>query len=166
MLRSVCIFTIFVCLFCSACSASEQEIRQRLLTSSDAEESAIYAKKVRELGLQGIPIFNEVISSSIDNQDNLDSYAKLMLSLKQLHGMAMEGVYSESSVPVLLDVLEKQRSIADSLIAAEVVKIITGLDVGYDLNFVKAYTPSEEPKRKKMILAWRSSVGSGSGHAK
>ena len=158
MLRKLCILTIFVCLFCSACSDSKQEIKQRLLTSSDAEESAIYAKKVRELGLQGIPIFNEVISSSIENQDNLSNYAKLMLSVKHLHDLAKEGVYSESSVPILLDLLEKQRSIADSLITAEVVQTITGLDVGYNIDFVNSYTPSDEPKRKEMISKWRSSV--------
>jgi len=159
MLRSIGIFAIFICIFCSACSDSKQEIKHRFLTASDAEESARYAKKVRELGLQGIPIFTEVLSSSIEKQDNLADYAKLMLSLKYLHEMAKEGVYSKSSIPVLLDVLEKQRSIADSLITAEVIQIITGLDVGYDLNFVKSYTPADEPKRKKMILRWKSLEG-------
>ena len=158
MLRTLCILTIFVCLFCSACSDSQHEIKQRIKASSDAEESAIYAKKIRELGLQGIPIFNEVISSSLENQDNLSNYAKLMLSVKHLHDLAKEGIYSESSVPILLDVLEKQRSIADSLITAEVVQTITGIDVGYNIDFVKSYTPSDEPKRKEMILKWRSSV--------
>jgi hypothetical protein len=161
MLRPVYILSILHCLLCFACDESQQEIKKQLLTSSNAEESTIYAKKVRELGVHGIPIFNEVISSSIEKQDNLTNYAKLMVSIKHLHEMAKEGIYSKESVPVLLNVIEKQRFIADSLITAEIITIITGLDVGYNLNFVKTYTPSDEPRRKEMILKWRAlSTGS------
>jgi hypothetical protein len=152
------LFTILFSLFCCRCSDSRHELKERFLASSDAEESARYAKEVGELGLNGIPIFNEVISSSIKTQDHLDSYAKLMLSLKYLNDLAKKGVYSMESVPILLNVLEKQRSIADSLITAETIKIITGVDVGYDLNFVRSYTPSDESRRKKMIQKWRESI--------
>ncbi len=78
-------------------------------------------------------------------------------------GLAKVGGYSEETVPILLNVLENQRSIADSLITANTIKTITGIDVGYDLNFVKSYTSSDEPMRKEMILKWRSLSDKQSG---
>ena len=158
MLKPVYIAIIFLFFFNSACSDSKQEIENRLLASTDAEESAEYARKAREMGPEGIHIFNEVISSSIVKQDNLNYYAKLMLSLNNLHAMALEGVYSDESIPILLNVLERQRSITDSLITAEILEIITGMDVGYDLEFVNSYTPSDESKRQEMIFKWKSFV--------
>jgi hypothetical protein len=158
MIKYIYISTMIITWFCFACSDSKNEIKKGLIGSTNADRYLIYANKARKLGLEGVHIFNEAISSNIQNQDSLANYSKLMISLKYLRGMAEEGIYSIDSIPILLEVIENQRSIADSLITAEIIKIITGIDVGYDFDFVNSYTPSHEPMRKDMILKWRSLV--------
>jgi hypothetical protein len=145
-----------ILIFCSSCADSKKEIQANLLNSSNFDKSVIYAKKARELGIEGIPIFNNVISANIDRQYNVASYGKLMLCLNHLNQMAKYGISSDESIPVLFNLLENQISISDSLITAKTIEMISETNVGYDKNFAKTYTITDEPKRREMISKWKS----------
>lgn len=156
MQKTECIMLSLILIFVSACMDSKQKIQDRLLNSSNFDKSIIYANKAHELGIEGIPIFLKVISASINDQYNVATYGKLMLCVNHLHEMAKKGIRSEESVPILFNLLENQISITDSLITAETLEIITGIEVGYDQNFIETYNTSDEPRRKEMISKWKS----------
>ena len=149
------IISLLFCLICSSCSSSKEEIIQDILLSSNPDKTNVYANKARDLGVDGIIIFLTVISKSLDMQADVTTYGRLTICYRNLNEMAKEGIYTEESVPVLFNVLEKQISIVESLITAETLEIITGIEVGYDKNFVNHYTSSDEPKRKMMIKEWK-----------
>jgi hypothetical protein len=58
-------------------------------------------------------------------------------------------------VPTLIRALEEQPAMADTLLTAETLRMITGLDVGYDADFVSTYTSDDEGKRREMIAKWK-----------
>ena len=148
----------FFCFAFVSCGDRKERVRQNFLNAETVENTQLEAVKVCELGLEGIPIFIEAIKKNIHSQDSLLGYGKLLISIRQLHMMAKKGVHSEKSVPVLLKVLKSQRSISDSLITAEAIRIITGLDVGYDEEFVRSYKLSDEPSRLEMISKWEDYI--------
>jgi len=130
------------------------------LAAETLDEIQTSAVKVRGLGAQGIPIFLEVMNSNLSSQDRLESYAKLMVCINQLHELAKEGVYIKEEIPVLFLVLENQRSITDSFRTAKIIEMITGIDGGYDESFVRSYTPDNEKRRKQMISSWKAKISS------
>lgn len=150
-------------LLLAACSDTPDEIKSRFLMAEALDEIQASAVKVRGLGAQGIPIFLEVISSNLSSQDRLESYAKLTICINQLHELAKEGVYTKEEIPVLFSVLENQRSIADSLVTANVIEMITGIDGEYDESFVRSYTPDNEKRRKQIISSWKAKIRSNMG---
>jgi len=156
MIRKSWVFNLVVFVVCVACSISTEDIRIGFLNATSVEEANAFARKAYSLRLQGIPIFLDVINKSIENQDSLLNYGKLQISLKYMYELASNGVYSKRSVPVLLRVIKKQRSIADTLVTANTIKIITGVDVGYDYKFVQSYSSADEEKRLKMISKWEA----------
>jgi hypothetical protein len=141
-----------------SCDDIKTQSREKYLSAETIEDAQIEAEKVRELGAEGIPIFLEAIEKHIDSQDSLLSYGILLLSIKQLDILARNDVYSKKSVPVLVRVLKTQKSITDSLITANIIRIITGLDVGYNESFVKDYKSLDEIKRLNMISKWENYV--------
>ena len=52
----------------------------------------------------------------------------------------------------------------DTLVPAETIRIITGLDVGYDEQFVHSYEEEDEPARQQMLDRWRRWVADGNVH--
>jgi len=143
----------------SACSQTPEQIEKELLATESIDQFQISASEVRHLGAEGIPIFLNVISSSLKTRYNVISYGKLNASIRHLYEMAQEGIYSKESASILFDVLEKQISIADTLITAKTLEIITGTAVGYDEDFVRSYSLSDENKRMQLIAIWKSKAG-------
>lgn len=43
-------------------------------------------------------------------------------------------------------------------LTAETIRIITGVDVGYDMEFIKGYRTNDEIKRQKMIQEWEKLI--------
>ena len=138
-----------------ACEVRPNVSVEDLLQSDDIEEFNRYATAARALGAAGIPLFLEVIDDSLDSKYSVLSYGKLNSSLFQIHSMASQGIIDFHSVPVLIRAIEEQIAIDDTLMTADALRIITGVDPGYSADFVASYTPEEEETRHQMIEQWR-----------
>ncbi len=106
-------------------------------------------------GEEAIPILLTIMEESLETKYSLLSYGKLNTCLGILRDMAEDGVYTQESVPVLLHVIEEQIVISDTLITAELLTIITGIDPGWDEAFVEGYTAEDLPLWQEKIEQWR-----------
>ena len=106
-------------------------------------------------GEEAIPILLTIMEESLETKYSLLSYGKLNTCLGILRDMAEDGVYTQESVPVLLHVIEEQIVISDTLITAELLTIITGIDPGWDEAFVEGYTAEDLPLWEEKIDQWR-----------
>lgn len=73
-----------------------------------------------------------------------------------LRELARAGIHSVDEVPILL----RQFQIwpvhyKSTQFSAETLQIITGLDVGYNEEFVDNYTEADESERLQMLATWR-----------
>jgi hypothetical protein len=137
------------------CESRSDVSVEDLLQAQDMEEFNKHASAAESLGTSGIPLFLKVIDDSLDSRYSVFGYGKLNSSIFHLHDMALRGVFDVRSVPVLVRAIEEQIAIEDTLVTADTLRIITGIDPGYDADFVSSYTPEEEETRRAMIAPWR-----------
>lgn len=127
-----------------------------LIRADDIEEFNGYASIASMRGAKAIPMFVEVLDDSLKSRYRVLSYGKVNSSIFHLHALAAKGATDIRSVPILLRALEEQPAIEDSLMTADTLRMITGLDVGYDAEFVSSYTSDDEGKRREMIAKWKA----------
>lgn len=151
-------YSLIVCILLASCGDERDMYRQMFLNAKTVEDAKIESFKVKKLGADGIRIFNDSLRENLACQDSLICYGKLLIGLDRLNELAHEGVYSTDSLPVLLKVIKAQRSIVDSLVTADTIRIITGVDVGYNKKFVAEYKTKDEDARMKMIAMWEKYV--------
>ena len=137
-----------------ACQPQPDELVKKMIATDDMQQFNLLAGKARSLGRDSIPIFSKVLDQSFENRFSLLSYGKVGTCLTQLHELAKEGIYSIDEVPVLVKAMRNQIEITGTLVTAEILTIITGLNVGYSEQYVKEYRPADEPERQAMIDAW------------
>ena len=118
------------------------------------EEFNAYAAAATALGAEGVPLLTAALDKSLDSKYDVFSYGKLNSSIYHLHQLAARGTYDIKSVPVLIRVIQEQIAIGDTLLTAETLRLITGLDVGYDARFISEYTSEDEDRRREMIEKW------------
>ena len=142
--------------FLVACERSPEELAGAMIMTDDNEEFRFLAAEAIDLGEKSIPIFLAVLNRHVENTGNLTEWSKTNISVEYLRDLARQGIYSTEEVPTLLYVIEGQQiHIRDTLMTAETLQIITGLDVGYHEEFAKRYTGDDEPERLRKIAAWR-----------
>ena len=148
-LRAGGILLPFIAVFLlSACQpVTLDDLRQ----ADDYEEFNQLAWRLSWRGEEAIPILLTVMEESLETKYSLLSYGKLNTCLGILRDMAEDGVYTQESVPVLLHVIEEQIVISDTLITAELLTIITGIDPGWDEAFVEGYTAEDLPLWQEKI---------------
>ncbi len=125
-----------------------------MLQAENLEEFNRYAERARALEQDGIPLLLAVLEDSLTTRYSLLSYGKTNTCLMHLHELASEGIYTVEEVPTLLRVINEQIAIMDTLVTAEILEMITGVDVGYDEEFATSYAPSDNAKRERMITDW------------
>ena len=152
------IFCLILFVLLSSCGEKKQDLKRNYLSAQTDEEVRHLASDIRSLGVDGVPIFVEAMTSSLEKQDTLIGYSKLIVSLKGLNELAKNGIFTEDEVFALLLVLKKQRSIQDSLLTADTIYKITNVNVGYNLDFVKNYTVDDENARQKLISEWEGLI--------
>lgn len=138
-----------------ACTQSPEELSASLKQTTNVEQAAHIAAKVRGLGADGIPTFLAVLNREVTNRFSLLEYGKDNICLMHLRDLARQGIHDPAEVPVLLRVMDRQIAIGDTLVPAQTIRIITGLDVGYDEQFVHSYEEEDEPARQQMLDRWR-----------
>lgn len=127
-----------------------------LMRADDIEEFNRYASIASMRSAKAIPMFVEVLDDSLKSRYSVLSYGKVNSSISHLHALAAKGTTDIRSVPMLIRALEEQPAIGDTLVTADTLRIITGLDVGYDADFVSTYTSDDEGKRREMIAKWKA----------
>jgi hypothetical protein len=138
------------------CERSEEELVGAMILTESSEEFRFLASEAVDLGDTSIPVFLAVLNRHVEQPVNLTEHSKISICLKHLRDLARQGIYSIQEVPALLHVLEEQLVyVPNSLVAAELLQMITGLDVGYDEEFLKNYTVAAEPERLRMLAKWR-----------
>jgi hypothetical protein len=147
------ITSIFPAIFFCACIDSE-ELSAQFINAGTTNEALAYAKKAQGLNYDGIPIFLSVLKDGLGKEYSVLSYGKTNISLKSLHTMAVNGIFISDEVPVLLEVIKRQPSVEDTLVTEDILKIVTGIDVGYNGDFIKNYSAADEPKRQEMLKLW------------
>jgi hypothetical protein len=138
-----------------ACTESREDLSESLKQATDVEQAAHVSAKVRRLDADGIPIFLAVLNRDVNNRFSLLELAKDNICLKHLRDLARQGIHDAAEVPVLLRVLDRQIAIDGTIVPAETIRIITGLDVGYDEQFIASYDEEDEPARRQMLDRWR-----------
>jgi hypothetical protein len=134
-----------------------------LIKARDIEEFNRHAAAVTALGADGIPLLIAVLEKSLESKSDVLSYGKLNSSIFHLHDLASRGTYDVDSVPVLIRVIDEQIAMGDTLSTADTLRLITGLDVGYDARFVSEYTEEDEERRREMIEKWAAWYATHSG---
>lgn len=149
----------------AACSPQRTVSLDDLLGAEDMEQFNRYSAQVKEQGVDGIPLLLAVIDDSLETKHNVFSYGKLNTAITHLRDLAADGIYTVESVPVLIRAVEEQVAITDTLVTAETLQMITGVDAGYDAAFVSSYKVEDEERREEMIATWRRWYAAKSGGA-
>ena len=127
-----------------------------LIRADDIEEFNRYASIASVRGAKAIPMFADVLDDSLKTKYSVLSYGKVNSAIAHLHALAADGTTDVRSVPALVRALEEQPAMEDTLVTADTLRMVTGLDVGYDADFVAAYTSNDEGKRREMIAKWKA----------
>ncbi len=150
-------FVVIILVFFVSCS-NEKDLGRKLIHADNTDEAIIYAKKIESFEEKGLPIFVEILNTLIDDQHRLNSYGKINICIDSLYNLAKKGIYSQYEAMALLKIIEVQKYIPDTLKTANILRIVTGIDVGYDEEFVKKYTAGDENQRIKMIQKWKVAI--------
>lgn len=155
MKKIIAVVGVLVALALSAWIYIGSVTTEDLLRADDMEEFNRYASVVSLRGAKAIPIFLDVLDDSLKTKYSVFSYGKVNSTISHLHDLADKGITDVQSVPVLIRVIDAQIAVKDTLPTADLLKALTGVDVGYDRKFVETYTEQDEKKRQEMISKWR-----------
>jgi hypothetical protein len=137
------------------CERSPEELVGAMILAENIEEFVFRAEEASALGDKAIPIYVAVLNRHVEVPGSLLEMDKSYWCVFHLHKLARDGIYSIDEVPVLLRHMQKWRFLKSTRLAAETLQIITGLDVGYDEQFIGHYTDADEPERLRMLAMWR-----------
>jgi hypothetical protein len=141
-----------------SCSTNGQDLGRALLEAKTIDDAIGVAKKCEKLEAKSLLIFVKTLEVLIDKEYRLDNYGKISVCLNSLRNLANRGISSKEEAVFLLQFIQKQRLITDTLVTAEILTLITGTDVGYNKEFVEHYAPNDEGKRKQMIQEWEKAI--------
>ncbi len=143
----------------SGCGRSSSELFDAMMEADDNEQIRFISAEIMDQGGDGIPILLAILSRDVppDRRLSLIELSKDGAALTRLNDLAVKGVYTIHEIPVLLEYMDaKMVNLQASLIPADTLQRITGLDVGYNSQFVSGFSKELEPKRQKMLSAWRA----------
>jgi hypothetical protein len=152
------VFIIMAFVLTMSCTTKENDLGHALLEAETIDDAIVVAKKCERLEAKSLPIFVKTLDALSREKHRLNNYGKISVCLKSLHNLAEKGIYSRDEAVFLLLFIQGQEFITDTLVTAEILKTITGTDVGYDKEFVEKYTQNNESKRKQMIRGWEKAI--------
>ena len=149
------LFLITMALLLTSCIDNEESLGSAMLKADTIDETIMYSKKLETFKEAALPVYIEIINILIVDEHKLNNYGKINVCLDSLLNLAKKGIHSKDETIALLNIIEKQRFINDTLKTAKILETITGIDVGYNENFVKKYSSESEDSRTKMLKSWR-----------
>ncbi len=128
------------------------------MATDNNEEFRLLSGQAMELGKDSVPIFLALLAREVpqDRKLSIIELSKDGVCLRRLNDLAKKGIYSIFVIPALLKHMEEPFNLQASLEPAETLKLITGLDVGYNEQFVAGYTKDNESNRRQMLAVWRN----------
>jgi len=151
---------ILVLAFSTTCSTETLDsLKNRLSHTDNTDEMWQVAEEIKSKGKDGIPVFLSVLSSIKKSDKSVVlEYGRINVCLSSLYDLAKEGKFIIDEVPILIETFDKQLHISDTLITAEILRIITGVDPDYSDEFVKQYegTKEDEEVIQAKIAEWRN----------
>lgn len=159
LLRILRLLVVALLLF--GCSRTPGALFDAMMDTDDYGEFQILAGQAMDLGADSIPIFLAVLSREVPPERRLSlvELGKDDLCLARLNDLAQKGIFSIHEIPVLLGRIKEPMvvngTLIGTLVEAEILERITGLNREYDAQFVNSYTEADEPKRLRMLAAWR-----------
>ncbi len=162
-MKKKCILLIFFVSLTFSCS-SEDRLLSNFQKTSVHHEMWQLSDTIKKKGMNGIPIFLKVITNTIDDSDglmDLNTQSKISICVKSLNELAKNNVYSIDEVPVLIMVL---RYVGKSFLAADTLRIITGVDPGISQNYYKSTKFSDTLNKLEVWERWwaENKMGNGS----
>lgn len=141
----------------AGCKPSPEEALGRILLSHNTEEIHRLVANLYEHGEAAIPVYLAILNRRVEQGGSPCELTKSGDTLEYLHKLAQNGIYTVEEVPVLLRVIEDHKHVlfVNTIWPAETLRIITGIDVGWDAAFIENYTEADEPKRQAMLDQWR-----------
>lgn len=151
MYKSILIVMTLLLHACTA--AADNEIGRDYINEDNVEKIALKAKVLRDKGHGAIPIFEKAIRHSVKNPYSVIEGARLYISTKSLYKLAKENIYTVNEVGSLIAALRSQ-IISNSFETAETLRLITGIDTGWDKKFIKNYKVEDENILEAKIKQW------------
>lgn len=151
---------LLLALAANACTrpADVNTLGERLSETENTDEMLQLAVELKSRGKKGIPGLLRALAS-VSEQDRwaLVEYGRINVCIKTLHELAAEGVYTAEEVPILIRTLEIQTYMPDTYVTADTLRIITGVNPGYSIEFVKSYSGSEADGKARVgkIEKWK-----------
>jgi hypothetical protein len=158
-------------LVANACTipADVNTLGERLSETENTDEMLQLAVELKLRGKKGIPGLLSALSS-VSEQDRwaVVEYGRISVCIKTLHELAVEGVYTAEEVPILIRTFEIQTYMPDTYVTADTLRIITGVDPGYSIEFVKSYSGSETDEKARVgkIEKWKQWLRENRSEAK
>lgn len=142
----------------SACNNKEENLNTVILHAGSTDEAIMHAKKIEKHKSDALPIFVNNIVELQKESYKVINHGKIDICLDSLLKLAKDGIYSKEEGLALIEIIQKQISIQRTLKTAEILKLITGVDVGYNQNFVENYSADKEQLRVEMINKWKEKL--------
>ena len=141
----------------AGCEPSPEEALGRILLSHNTEEIHRLVADLYGHGEEAIPVYLAILNRRVEQGGSPCELTKSGRTLEYLMKLAQDGIYTVDEVPVLLRVIDDHKHVlfVNTIWPAETLRIITGVDVGWDAAFIENYTEADEPKRQAMLDEWR-----------
>ncbi len=153
---SLIITTLVLSLVLGCASESKESPKANYSVETLRQDLAKSAKK----GHKGIPEIVRVLEENMETHYAVFSSTAINLSVKHLHELAQQGIYTDEVLPVLVRAIKKQLAINDTLQTAKAIKLLSGVEVGYTEEFVNSYQVNDEPEWLAKIAVWEDYVES------
>ena len=150
------LLALLIVLFAGCGESNESAVLAELRSTENIEDFQRILSRNRVGEEERLRLLLSVVEENLGNQENVVSYGKVNIALKELNLAAKSGMLSKDAIPTLLNALSNQLSIHDTIVTSETLLILTGLDTGYDQQFVQSYTVEDEPLRLEKIEKWQA----------
>jgi len=157
--KYVIVWLLFA-LAANACTrfADVNTLGERLSETENTDEILQLAGELKSRGKNGIPGLLRALASVYERDRwALVEYGRINVYIKTLNELAVEGVYTAEEVPILIRTLKIQTYMPDTYVTADTLCIITGVDPGYSIEFVKSYSGSKADEKARIgkIEKWK-----------
>jgi len=145
-------FLLLIVFFSCSCVSQDNKMP---IAPNDFETVSESLKRSFQRGEEGIPLIIDILKNNLDNLYNTTNYGVANKAIEYLCKYVSEGKKNKEIGDALIYAIKKQIYLPDTLTTAIALKMITGIDVGYDQSFVDSYTEKDELKRQEMINKWQ-----------